>query len=73
MRHLNQDFDLQSALCDRDRKVDQLLFAAGKPTDLDDDEIRITPSGRLLLRSVAMVFDRHLTSAVTDGRFSKAI
>ena len=41
--------------------------------DLDDDEIRITPKGRLLLRSIAMVFDRHLSRAENDGRFSKAI
>jgi oxygen-independent coproporphyrinogen-3 oxidase len=37
------------------------------------EEIRITPKGRLLLRSIAMVFDRHLNRAENDGRFSKAI
>lgn len=40
---------------------------------IDDEEIRVSPSGRLLLRSIAMVFDRHLGNAATDGRFSKAI
>ena len=40
---------------------------------VDDQEIRVTPSGRLLLRSIAMVFDRHLASTANDGRFSKAI
>jgi len=40
---------------------------------LDDGEITITPKGRLLLRSIAMVFDRHLSKVVNDGRFSKAI
>ncbi|MDH3441869.1 MAG: coproporphyrinogen III oxidase, partial [Gammaproteobacteria bacterium] len=41
--------------------------------EVDEQEIRVTPSGRLLLRSIAMVFDRHLSSGATDGRFSKAI
>lgn len=40
---------------------------------LDDNEILITPKGRLLLRSIAMVFDRHLSKVTNDGRFSKAI
>ena len=40
---------------------------------VDDDEIEITGSGRLLLRSVAMVFDRYLNRDENDGRFSKAI
>ncbi|HSG59002.1 MAG TPA: coproporphyrinogen III oxidase, partial [Woeseiaceae bacterium] len=41
--------------------------------DISDEGIRVTPRGRLLLRSIAMSFDRHLSSGVTDGRFSKAI
>jgi oxygen-independent coproporphyrinogen-3 oxidase len=40
---------------------------------LDAEEVRITPKGRLLLRSIAMVFDRHLNREENDGRFSKAI
>ena len=40
---------------------------------LSDDAIRITPKGRLLLRSIAMVFDRHLPATQDDGRFSKSI
>ena len=40
---------------------------------LDEDGIRVTPKGRLLLRNVAMVFDRYITSAGNDGRYSKAI
>lgn len=40
---------------------------------IDDEEIRVSPSGKLLLRSIAMVFDRHLGNALIDGRFSKAI
>jgi len=41
--------------------------------NVDDSEIEITPSGKLLLRSVAMVFDRYLNRDENDGRFSKAI
>jgi len=48
-------------------------LAADALIELSDDEILITPKGRLLLRCIAMVFDRHLNRAATDGRFSKAI
>jgi len=40
---------------------------------IDDERISITPKGRLLLRSIAMVFDRYLGKNLHDGRFSKAI
>ena len=35
--------------------------------------VAITQKGRLLLRSIAMVFDRHIDQAENDNRFSKAI
>jgi len=41
--------------------------------ELQASGIAITPKGRLLLRSIAMVFDRHLGEVDTDKRFSKAI
>lgn len=34
---------------------------------------RVTPKGRLLLRNIAMIFDRHLITESTDRRYSKAI
>jgi len=40
---------------------------------IDAEQISITPKGRLLLRSIAMVFDRYLGKDMHDGRFSKAI
>jgi oxygen-independent coproporphyrinogen-3 oxidase len=40
---------------------------------LEDDFIRITPRGRLLMRVVAMCFDRYLCSPAQAVRFSKAI
>ena len=41
--------------------------------ELTDDGITITPSGRLLLRNIAMTFDRYINLAENDSRFSKAI
>jgi oxygen-independent coproporphyrinogen-3 oxidase len=40
---------------------------------LGPEGIQITPKGRLLLRSIAMTFDRYLAEDTNDGRFSKAI
>jgi oxygen-independent coproporphyrinogen-3 oxidase len=40
---------------------------------LGPEGIQITAKGRLLLRSIAMTFDRYLADDVNDGRFSKAI
>jgi oxygen-independent coproporphyrinogen-3 oxidase len=41
--------------------------------ELDDQGVAITEKGRLLLRSIAMVFDRYIDQAENDNRFSKAI
>lgn len=41
--------------------------------ELDQSGITITGTGRLLLRSIAMVFDRYIDKAHDDNRFSKAI
>jgi oxygen-independent coproporphyrinogen-3 oxidase len=41
--------------------------------DLTPERVTVTPKGKLLLRSIAMVFDRHLNRERNDGRFSKAI
>ena len=41
--------------------------------ELTDAGITITPSGRLLLRNIAMTFDRYINLAENDARFSKAI
>jgi oxygen-independent coproporphyrinogen-3 oxidase len=48
-------------------------LAIDELVDVSADRIVVTPSGRLLLRSIAMVFDRHLGRGHNDGRFSKAI
>jgi len=40
---------------------------------LDADRIVITSKGRLLLRSIAMVFDRYLAEEQDGSRYSRAI
>jgi oxygen-independent coproporphyrinogen-3 oxidase len=40
---------------------------------LGPEGTQITPKGRLLLRSIAMTFDRYLADDSNDGRFSRAI
>lgn len=40
---------------------------------LNERGIQVTPKGRLLLRCIAMVFDRHLPGNSSDSRFSRAI
>jgi oxygen-independent coproporphyrinogen-3 oxidase len=40
---------------------------------LSDKGITITPKGRLLLRNIAMTFDRYIDLADNESRFSKAI
>ena len=41
--------------------------------EMTESGIAITQKGRLLLRSIAMVFDRYIDQAQNDNRFSKAI
>jgi oxygen-independent coproporphyrinogen-3 oxidase len=41
--------------------------------ELEPGGIGITAKGRLLLRCIAMVFDRHMAEVDTDKRFSRAI
>ncbi len=41
--------------------------------ELSPNRIQITATGRMLLRAVAMVFDRHLASETSDRRFSQTI
>ena len=41
--------------------------------ELDADQIRVTPRGRFLLRSIAMPFDAYLAARMAEQRFSKVI
>jgi len=48
-------------------------LAADDLVSVDDAAIRIRPKGRLLLRNIAMVFDRYLNAGANDNRYSRAI
>ena len=48
-------------------------LAADELIELEPGGIGITAKGRLLLRCIAMVFDRHMAEVDTDKRFSRAI
>lgn len=71
------DFDARFSISFRDYFASELErlqpIAEDDLIELTDDAIRVTPKGRILLRSVAMVFDRYLASEASDGRFSRAI
>jgi oxygen-independent coproporphyrinogen-3 oxidase len=40
---------------------------------LDNGAIRVTAAGRLLMRNIAMQFDRHIKRDICAERYSKAI
>ena len=48
------------------------LVADGLVT-IDDDAINVSARGRLLVRNVAMVFDRHLREQRERARYSRVI
>ncbi|MEM1434272.1 MAG: oxygen-independent coproporphyrinogen III oxidase [Pseudomonadota bacterium] len=65
------DVDVRGYFADEIKRLAPL--AKDELIVLDDRGFKVTPKGRLLLRNVAMVFDRHLASGAADQRFSKAI
>ena len=55
-------------------EIERLVpLAEDRLLDLDDASVQITARGRLLLRSIAMIFDRYIDQAQNDQRFSKTI
>ena len=48
-------------------------LAADKLLQLSSTDIRVLPAGRLLIRNICMIFDRHLKSIPGQPRFSRAI
>jgi len=71
------DFDAVARIEFRSYFADELAQLAPLEIDglieVDDDSIRIQPKGRLLLRNIAMKFDRYLKDSQHDNRFSRAI
>ena len=61
----------------RDYFADELMrletLAADRLIEIDDSGITVTACGRLLMRNIAMQFDRHLNKAANSEQFSKAI
>ncbi len=71
------DFDSAHGICFKSYFQNELSSLTPLVADglvcIDDGKIEITGSGRLLMRSVAIVFDRHLQENTNDNRLSKAI
>jgi len=71
------DFDAASGIDFRSYFAEELSQLAPLVGDglieVDDDSISIQAKGRLLLRNIAMKFDRYLKDSQHDNRFSRAI
>jgi len=71
------DFESSHDICFKSYFQNELMNLAPLANDglvyIDEDEIEVTASGKLLMRSVAMIFDRHLNGDEDNSRFSKAI
>jgi len=48
-------------------------LAADGLVELSADNLRVTPRGRLLVRTVAMLFDRYLRESLQQGKYSRVI
>jgi oxygen-independent coproporphyrinogen-3 oxidase len=65
------DIDFQSYFS---AELEQLeMLATDGLIVISDNGIGVTAKGRLLLRSIAMVFDRYLSGITSDQRFSQSI
>ena len=65
------DIDFREYFANEIKRLDPL--ADDGLIELDGSGVAITQEGRLLLRSIAMVFDRYIDQSENDNRFSKAI
>lgn len=63
--------DFRAYFADEIRRLQTL--AEDELIVLDEQQIRITAKGRLLLRSIAMIFDRYIDPEEESAQFSKAI
>ncbi len=71
------DFDAQTGVSFREYFAEEIAQLTPLEEDdlveVGDGAIRITPKGRLLLRNIAMKFDRYLRDSQHDDRYSRAI
>ncbi|MCP5092426.1 MAG: oxygen-independent coproporphyrinogen III oxidase [Gammaproteobacteria bacterium] len=65
------DIDFREYFVDEIKRLEPL--AADDLIELDDSGVVITQKGRLLLRNIAMTFDRYINLEEDESRFSKAI
>ena len=72
-----EDFDAQTGVSFREYFAEEIAQLTPLEEDdlveVSDSAIRITPKGRLLLRNIAMKFDRYLRDSQHDNRYSRAI
>ena len=84
IQRLMCDFELDFATIERAHDIrfaeyfatelaDLLLLADDGLVRLDGRALRVTPAGRLLVRTIAMPFDRRLRVARERGRYSRVI
>jgi oxygen-independent coproporphyrinogen-3 oxidase len=71
------DFGKRHNISFRDYFADELArletLAEDRLIEIDDSGITVTACGRLLMRNIAMQFDRHLHTTANSEQFSKAI
>ena len=71
------DFEAAHLINFRDYFADEWImlqqFEREKLIEIDHDRIRFTPGGRMLVRVVAMAFDRYLKLGMVQKRYSKLI
>jgi len=70
---IEQRFDIDFRSRFADELADLAPLAEDGLVEVDDASIRVTPTGRLLLRAIAMVFDGYLRAKAEPQRFSKII
>lgn len=66
---LNIDFDTYFA----DAEPELKYFAKDGLIEMDNDHIRVSPTGRLLIRRICMAFDAYIPKDQTNQRFSRII
>jgi len=71
LRYGDFDVDFAQVFAPEIRRLEAM--AVDGLLSLDPGGIHVTPKGRLLIRNICMVFDRHLKVAQQQPRFSRAI
>jgi oxygen-independent coproporphyrinogen-3 oxidase len=70
---IEERFDIDFASRFADELADLAPLEEDGLVEVDEASIRVTPTGRLLLRAIAMVFDGYLRAQAEPQRYSKII